>query len=116
MFRSLLAGLLLAITSCNKDIEDVRLEGYVYDEASRRPIGGVSLDLVNWYYEGGDYDSYNKWTKHSLTTNESGFYSVTLRKSAFVEFDIKKNGYSKSHQGKDIYKKKVRLDFYLKKE
>jgi hypothetical protein len=111
--------ILLLITifliSCNEDIENVTIEGYVYTTNSKKAIPNQTLYLVNYYYEGGDYDAYGNDEVHKIITDEKGYYKIYLRKSAYVQLDIvnnKTSGTTIFFIDKYIYKPKIHLDFY----
>lgn len=102
--------------SCNRDVENVKMEGAVYDKKTKEPVSGAELKIINWYYEGGDYDSYNKQESYSIVTDEKGRFSISFKKSAFLEIDVLKSNYKTYSGGKEVYKKKLHENFYLEKE
>jgi len=116
ILRGLPLGLFLLLLSCNKDVENAKIVGFVFDNTNKKPIGNAKLAVTNWYYEGGDYDSYNKSEKYIIVSNADGRYGITFRKSAFVEVSVFKDGYNTMSLGKEIYKDYIELDFYLQRK
>jgi hypothetical protein len=77
----------------DEDVEKVNVEGIVYDKNSKEPLNGTKVTIENWMYEGGDYDGYGQVEKLNLVSNEKGFFSVELRKSAYLVVYLSKGGY-----------------------
>ncbi|WP_299213252.1 hypothetical protein [uncultured Dokdonia sp.] len=105
----------LLLTSCNNDIQDVVLEGYVYDKTTELPIKNALLKIENAYYEGGDFDSYNHYDKYEITTNEKGYFKIELDKSAYIQIDINEAGYQNYFQAIEVYSKSLSKMIYLSK-
>ncbi len=111
--------LLLSLTiffSCNVDVENVELSGYVYDSKGDGPIENVSLQIENYFYGNSPDQSYTGYKKFYLKTDENGFYSINLDTSALINIDVFKNGYSKGFKSKEFPRKKQKINFYLNKE
>jgi hypothetical protein len=108
---------LLILISCNKDVENVVIQGYIYEKNSKAVIPNQRLYLLNYYYEGGDYDGFaNVGDVHKIITNEKGYYSINLRRSAYIQLDtvnININETTAFFIDKYIYKPQNKLDFYM---
>jgi hypothetical protein len=78
----------------NKDVSDVLLEGTIYDKITNKELEKVDLNIENWIYEGGDYDAYGNCEKFNLVTNETGYFMLKLKKSAYIVIYLSKNDYS----------------------
>jgi hypothetical protein len=81
--------------SCNKDVENVKLFGYVYDKNENLPLENVKLKIENAYDEGGDFDSYNHYENFIITTDKKGYYSITFKKSAYIQVEALIEGYER---------------------
>jgi len=97
----------------NKDVNNVNIEGYVYDQ-NKKTVENYTLYITNYYYEGGDGESYMGGEKTPVLTNENGHYSIHFDKSCNVQIDNVKEGYSKSLIVQDITKPTNKIDFHLK--
>jgi hypothetical protein len=101
------------------DTKNVKLEGYVFDNNTKKPIENVLVVINNDRYEDDkgnkNYDEYLGHDKITLYTDKNGYYSTVIEKSAFVWVDFEKKGYRK-HTGKGNYSsKKMNYEIYLNK-
>jgi len=91
------------------DTKNVNIEGYVYDKITKKSINGVTVIVNNERYESDNgtlnYDEYLGHDVIKLTTDESGYYSTTIEKSAFLWIDFEKEGYMKAEE-KGLYSSK----------
>ncbi|WP_299243574.1 hypothetical protein [uncultured Aquimarina sp.] len=106
---------IILMTSCNKDIENVRLEGYVYDIETKTPLSGITLKIENAYYEGGDYDSYNHYNSYQIITDEKGYFKVDFKKSAYIQIDVVQDGYEKFFRAIEVYTNDLKEEIFLEK-
>ena len=107
---------ILVLFSCNIDIENVELSGYIYDSEGEKPIQNVDLRIENYFYGDSPDQSYSRYKKHYLKTDKNGFYSIKLDTCALINIYVFKRGYSKAFKSKDFPNKKESIDFYLNKE
>ncbi|SDI80903.1 hypothetical protein [Chryseobacterium jejuense] len=81
----------------SQDVNDVKVEGYVLDSSNSRPLRDVKVTVVNDRYESNNghknYDEYLGQDKIQLKTDDKGYYSTILKKSAYVYIYIEKDGY-----------------------
>ncbi len=82
--------------SNNQDINDVKVEGYVFS-FSDGPLNNVRVTIINERYENDsglkNYDEYLGQDKIELITDSRGYYSTVLKKSAYVYVLLQKDGY-----------------------
>jgi len=102
--------------SCNKDIENVKLDGYIFDKDKNLPLENVRLKIENAYYEGGDFDSYNHFENYVLITDKNGYYSIIFKKSAYIQVEVFGEGYMIDFKATEVYRDKQRFNFYLVKD
>jgi len=103
--------ILFFIIACNNDVIDVKLHGTVTENGI--PVENFQLYIKNYYYEGGDYDSYMPAEKYTLTTNEDGYYKIFFNRSTYIQIDTVSEGYSDFFKDKNVRNKEIRLDFEL---
>ncbi|MGI0120327.1 hypothetical protein [Zooshikella sp. RANM57] len=99
--------------SAHSDVQNVTVSGYVYDK-DKKAMSDYTLYITNYYYEGGDYDGFGGSKVHQVVSDENGYYELKLDKSAFIQIDSVKEGYTKSLKDKYIYDQSVKIDFYIK--
>lgn len=107
--------MLVVVISCNVDVENVELSGYVYDSNEGEPIKNAILKIENYFYGNSPDQSYSGFKAYYLRTDENGFYSIKLDTSALINIDVFKDGYSKGFKSEDFPSKKQIINFYLKK-
>lgn len=94
----------------NQDVENVKIEGYVFDSRNSLPLNNVSVTIINERYESEtghkNYDEYLGNDKIKLRTNDKGYYHAILKKSAYVYVVLQKPGY-KTYEEKGKYAKKL---------
>ena len=101
----------LGFTSCNKDIENVKLSGYVYKGAT--PTPNLQLFIKNYYYEGGDHDGYMPAENYTVQTDQNGYYSLELVRSAYIQIDTIEEGYSTAFKDYYVHKRAIRVDLQI---
>lgn len=94
--------------SNNQDINDVKVEGYVFN-SNNMPLKNVKVTVVNERYENDNglknYDEYLGQDRIEVKTDDKGYYSTVLKKSAFVYIILEKEGYrSIEEKGKEAKK------------
>ncbi|MBL3550525.1 hypothetical protein [Chryseobacterium sp. KMC2] len=81
----------------NQDVNDIKVEGYVLDSSNSQPLKDVKVTVINDRYENDNghknYDEYLGQDKIELKTDTKGYYSIVLKKSAYVYIYTKKDGY-----------------------
>ena len=79
------------------DTKNVKIEGYVYDEITQKPIEKAKIKIENYRYESdngvSNYDEYLGLDKVKIYSDKNGFYKAKFDKSAFVVVQIHKDGY-----------------------
>ncbi|WP_294225088.1 hypothetical protein [uncultured Chryseobacterium sp.] len=94
--------------SNNQDLNDVKVEGYVFN-SNNMPLKNVKVTVVNERYENDNglknYDEYLGQDRIELKTDDKGYYSTVLKKSAYVYILLQKGGY-KSIEEKGKHAKK----------
>lgn len=100
------------------DTKDVTLEGYVFDENTKKPIENVLVVINNDRYEddkgNNNFDEYLGHDKITLYTDKNGYYNTVIEKSAFVWIDFEKEGYNKHNEKGSYSSKKMNYKIYLK--
>ncbi|MCT4664957.1 MAG: hypothetical protein N4A45_06955 [Flavobacteriales bacterium] len=99
------------------DITDVLVEGYVYKAQGKTPVGQAKVVVFNSAYRANreDYTDYSTYIAHDtlmLKTNNEGYYSIKIKRSAYLSLKVFKEGFLIS----DYYgytSKRNRKDFYL---
>lgn len=81
------------------DTKNVKIEGYVYDKTTNKPIESAKIVIENYRYEddngNSNYDEYLGLDKIAVYSDKNGFYETKFDKSAFVVIEIHKDGYKK---------------------
>jgi hypothetical protein len=79
------------------DVKDVKVEGYVYDATTKKPINDATVVINNERYVSdkgrSNFDEYLGHDIIRLRTDASGHYSTVIKKSAFLWIDFEKEGY-----------------------
>jgi len=104
----------------NRDTKDVKVEGFIYDKENKKPIEGVKITVYSNRYESDkgyiDYDEYHGSDTIYLSTDNKGYYSTKIKKTAFLWMNFQKQGYKKKSE-KGVYaKKKIYAETYLEKD
>lgn len=98
----------------------IKLEGYVFDETTKKPIENVTVVINNDRFEDDNgnhnYDEYLGHDKITLFTNKEGYYSTSIEKSAFLWIDFKKHGYINKREDGKHSAKKMSYKTYLSKD
>lgn len=85
MIRRTAILFLLALSACNKDVENANISGIIIGTKTQKPLNGIALIIEAAYYRGGDYDSYNGYEKKYLTTDINGQFETTFSKAAYIQ-------------------------------
>lgn len=99
--------------ACNRDIENVKVQGYVIDAANEQPIANSLISLENAYYEGGDYVSYNHYENYTAISDSDGYFFFELPKSAFVILVASKKGFSSKTISFEVYGSLCNKNIYI---
>ena len=79
------------------DVKDVKVDGYVYDATTKKPINDATVVINNERYVSdkgrSNFDEYLGHDIIRLRTDASGHYSTIIKKSAFLWIDFEKEGY-----------------------
>jgi hypothetical protein len=98
VISSLLVFLLMLYFSVT-DTKNIKIEGYVYDEITQKPIEKAKILIENYRYESdngvSNYDEYLGIDKVVVYSDKNGFYEVKFNKSAYVVVEVHKDGYKK---------------------
>ena len=99
------------------DTTNVKLEGYVFDKKTKKPIENVLVVINNERYESDsghkNYDEYLGHDKIKLYTDKNGYYSTVIKKSAFVYIDFEKEGYARFTENGKYSSKTMNYETYL---
>lgn len=99
------------------DTNNVKLEGNVFDEKTKKPIENVLVFINNERYESDsgnkNYDEYLGYDKIKLYTDKNGYYSTIIKKSAFVYIDFEKKGYTRYTENGRYSSKTMNYETYL---
>jgi hypothetical protein len=100
------------------DKNNVKLEGYVFDQKTKKPIESVLVIINNERYASDsghkNYDEYLGEDKINLYTDRNGYYSTLIKKSAFVYIDFEKEGYIRFTEDGRYSSKTMNHETYLK--
>jgi len=101
------------------DIENVKLEGYIYDKKTSIPIENVTIIINSDRYQNDlGHENFDEYLGHDiieLKSNKDGFYSTTIKRSAFLWIDFKKDGYISTSKEGDFSSKYIKDKIYLEK-
>ncbi|WP_298118707.1 hypothetical protein [Flavobacterium sp.] len=118
VFFLLLAFLFMFYLSVT-DTENVKIEGYVYDKMTNKPIESAKILIENYRYEdnngNSNYDEYLGLDKISVCTDKNGFYETKFDKSAYVVIEIHKNGYKTTMENGEYSSKNMDFKTDLEK-
>ncbi|HOD09969.1 MAG TPA: hypothetical protein PLH25_09660 [Flavobacterium sp.] len=100
----IIAGIFLAISAylfiffiSATDTKNIKIVGCIEDKQTGQPISNAKIVIENFRYESdkgySNYDEYLGTDKFELTSDEKGYYSIEVDKSAFVVVEVKKDGY-----------------------
>ena len=103
-----------AVGACNADVDDAQIEGVVLDATTGLPISKASLQIVNAYYQGGDYDSYGGYDSLKMTTDSIGAFQLKFSKSAYLQVTANKLGYQEGFSEEYIASKESKLVLSLR--
>jgi|SRR5690606_22601900 len=113
---SLCAYLSIYYFSVN-DVSNVKLSGYVYDNNNKTPLKNVLIIINNERYEDDkgnkNYDEYLGNDKIRIYSNDQGYYSTIIKKSAFVRLSFQKDGYVFKTEDGQYSSKKMEYETYL---
>lgn len=105
--------ILMLFFSCNKDIQDITIQGTILNN-NNKPISNVNVTLICWKYGNSPDESYSESETKIVITDEKGRYKVNFDKGAFVEIKLSLDGYIEIHESKEIYNKKNTINITLK--
>ncbi|SFQ83229.1 hypothetical protein [Hymenobacter arizonensis] len=111
--RPIWLWLLLALSACNRDVENARLVGTVTDRRTRQPVKGAVLHLETAYYRGGDYDSYNGYRYDTLTTDAQGRFAATFPLLCYLAIEVKQGPRDTLVYAEEVVSKNIRVDIRL---
>ncbi len=99
------------------DTNNVKLEGFVFDKKTKKPIDSAIITVNNHRYESDsgykNYDEYLGYDKIILYTNKNGYYSTVIEKSAYLLIDIEKKSYKKYLEDGKYSSKTMCYETYL---
>ncbi|WP_334126977.1 hypothetical protein [Empedobacter brevis] len=102
------------------DTKNISLSGYVLDEETKKPISNVLVVINNERYEDDkgnkNYDEYLGKDRIELYSDNNGYYSTTIEKSAFITLSFQKNNYIKKEEKGRYASKQMKYETYLRKE
>ena len=105
----------MTILSCNKDIENITVEGVVTSYETQEAFNNVDVTVICWKYGNSPDQSYSEYETKTITTDSEGKYKVTFDKGAYVEVKVNFDGYNEAHETKEIYQKKNTINISIKK-
>ncbi|WP_157486061.1 hypothetical protein [Flavobacterium soli] len=102
------------------DTKILKLEGYVFDESTKKPIERVKVIINNDRYEddfgNNNHDEYLGHDKIELFTDSNGYYSTSIDKSAFLWIDFYKEGYRNTRENGKYSKEIMSYKTYISKQ
>lgn len=111
-----MALVFLIFLSCNKDVENITIQGVVKDVDTKEVIKNVDVIIVCWKYGNSPDESYTEDEEITTKTDGKGEYKFNFDKGAFIEVKVSVNGYIDGHETKEIYQKKNSIDILLKRK
>lgn len=106
---------LLTFTSCNRDIENINVGGFVKSDTDKA-LSNVNVTVICWKYGDSPDQSYTEDETKTIITDKKGRYQVDFDKGAFIEVKVSLNGYVDGHETKEIHQKKNTIDIILKQQ
>ena len=100
----------IIFSCCNQDVKNVLVEGHVLNKKNMEPVPNLRLYLLNYYYEGGDYDSYMGPEVHIIYTDSNGYFFINLDKSAYIQIDTSAKETSEIYRDYYVNKKNISID------
>lgn len=101
------------------DVKDVKIDGYVYDATTKKPINDATVVINNERYVSdkgrSNFDEYLGHDIIRLRTDKSGHYSTVIKKSAFLWIDFEKQGYQNASIDGQYSTKMMVFTTYMKK-
>lgn len=107
---------MLFFSSCNKDIQDITVEGIVRYAENKEPISGIEVTIVCWKYKNSPDESYSENETKIVRTDSEGKYKIHFDDGAFVEVQVDLRGYIKGHESQEIYDKKNTINILMNKK
>lgn len=103
--------------SCNKDIQDITIQGTVQSAENKEPISGADVTVICWKYGYSPDESYSEKETKVVKTDSEGKYKVNFDKGARIDVEVTLKGYKTEHKPLEaIYKKENTINITLKKE
>lgn len=104
-------------SSCNKDVQDLTIQGTVYDADTKEPINGVDVKVICWKYGNSPDESYSEKETKVVKTDSEGKYKVNFDKGARIDVEVTLEGYLEGHVPlKIIYQKKNTINVALEEK
>lgn len=123
MFLVMISGIIIYLFMFYFSVNDtlnVKIEGYIFDEETKKPVQNVLILIHNESYEDdqgyNNHDEYLGYEVIKLYSNEKGYYSTTIEKSAFLWIEFYKNEYHKKSEKGQYSRKRMNYKTYLKKK
>lgn len=123
LFFAIISGIVIYLFLFYLSVNDtlnVKIEGYVFDVETKRPIQNVLITINNERYEDDEGNSnYDEYLGHDiirLHSDETGYYSTTIKKSAFLWIEFNKKGYHKKSEVGRYSSKTMSYKTYLEKK
>ena len=107
---------IISLSACNRDVDDVQIEGVIIDATTSLPVSKAYLRIENAYYQGGDYDSYGGYDSLKMMSDSVGAFRLKFHKSAFLQVKAHKSGYQEGFLEKDIVSNQSKIILSLKKQ
>jgi hypothetical protein len=120
VFIAFLGMYLFSFYKSVTDTEDVKLNGYIYDEKTKQPIPNTLIMIISERYEDDsgntNYDEYLGKDTIKLYSDSKGYYSTIIEKTALISLYFKKEGYVQKKIEGEYPAKQMNYKVYLKKE
>jgi hypothetical protein len=103
-----------------RDVENVKVKGYVIDKSTNIPIENVLVIITNERYEDDkgnyNYDEYLGQDKAKVYTNKEGYYEAEFKKSSFVWIKFYNSKYVDFEEKGKYAKETLEFKTYLTKK
>lgn len=106
--------IIIILSSCNPNYNNIVIEGYVKDHSNKRPIQNSKISIAFWVYDSKIQAS--KRVDSVTYSNSNGYFSVTTPAAEAVDIVISSKNYVTHKESLTLEKSDYKNNFYLLKE